>query len=229
MKILILTRDFHCKVVLELSKNSTLKVDVSDNYQNISSKYDIVFAHNYDRIIPEEYFEIPKLGIFVIHSTDLPKGRGWAPIYYSIVNKEKIYTISLLKISKNIDEGNIFMKLKIEKPLIITNNNLREIDEDGTILLINKFIDLYKKGYITKTTKGLKQNNQEATYNKKRTPEDNLIDSNLMLKDAIFLILATNEEYPAFIEIDNEKIFLNALINKFYLLKELNYYVETFI
>ena len=229
MKILILTNDFNCKVVNDLKKNKLLDISVSYDYKDISCEFNIVFAHNYDKIIPEKYFSIPILGIFVLHSTDLPKGRGWAPIYYSISNQELIYTITLLKISRKIDEGNIFIKLHIDKPTLITNENLRDIDEDGILLVINKFIQLYKDGYIIKETEGLKQYNKKATYNEKRTPQDNFIDSQETLEKSIFKILATNLNYPSFIELNGEKIYISAKSDKYYVLEELKYSLEVMI
>jgi len=229
MKILILTNDYNCKVVKELKKDTSLNIDVNYEYEYISNKYDVVFAHNYDKIIPKSYFSIPLLGIFVLHSTDLPKGRGWAPIYYSIARNESIYTISLLKISEKVDKGNIFIKLKIDKPKIITNINLREIDEDGVIFIINKFITMCKDKAITKNTKGLIQDSTRATYNDRRTPEDNILNSKDTLEDSIYKILATNSTYPSFIELNGEKIYLGAKLDKHYTLNKLEYKLEVLI
>jgi len=229
MKILILTNNFDCKVVDKLKKDKLLNVSFSYDYEDICHNYDIVFAHNYDKIIPEKYFSIPTLGIFILHSTDLPKGRGWAPIYYSIANGDNQYTISLLKITKKVDEGNIFIKLKIDKPLIITNENLREIDEDGVLLVINKFVQLCQDGYIATNTEGLKQDNAKATYNKKRTPKDNIINSEETLEKAMYKILATNSDYPSFIELNSEKIYLSATTDIYYQLNNLKFDMEIFV
>lgn len=229
MNILILTNNFNCIVIQELRKNIFIDVEASYTLSDIKKRYDVVFAHNYDKIIPEEYFSIPKLGIFILHSSDLPKGRGWAPIYHTIANKDDLYTISLLKASKEVDEGNIFFKLKINKPILIMNRNLREIDEDGVILLINKYIDLYRAGYITDKTEGKKQNSENATYNKRRTPEDNLLDKKESIDKSIYKILASNSDYPAFIEIYGERLYFNITTEKYYSLDKLKYNIQIMI
>ena len=229
MKIMILTNDFTSKLISTLKENHLLEIVLSNDFKYISEDIDVVFAHNYDRIIPEGKFNIPKIGVFVLHSTDLPKGRGWAPIYYSIANKEDLYVISLLKISKKIDEGNIFLKLIIKKPLLITNNNLREIDEDGSFIIINKFVEMYLSGKIANKTIGLSQDHSLATNNKKRKPQDNFLNSNEKICDAIYKILATNENYPAFVELNGLKIYLSAKVEKYYSLNELEYRLEEYI
>jgi methionyl-tRNA formyltransferase len=229
MKIMILTNDFNSKLIKELKKNSSLEIVVSYDFEDISKDVKIVFAHNYDKKIPENYFNVPEIGIFVIHSSDLPKGRGWAPIYYSIANKEELYVISLLKISKKIDEGNIFLKLKIKKPLLIANINLREIDEDGSLLVVNKFIELLLLGKINNNTLGLSQDNSLVTYNKKRSPQDNFINLTENICEVVYKILATNENHPAFIELNGQKIYLSANAEKTYLLNELEYIIEEYL
>ena len=113
--------------------------------------------------------------------------------------------------------------------MIITNENLREIDEDGILLVINKFIQLYKDGYITNKTEGLKQDNTKATYNEKRIPSDNMLDSKEILEKSIYKILATNSNYPSFIELDGEKIYLSAKNDKYYFLKELEYSIRVVV
>lgn len=229
MNILILTNNFECKLIYDLKKNDELIISVTSDYNSVSEEHELVIAHNYDKIIPLEIFDRPKIGIFILHSSDLPKGRGWAPIYNSIVNQDETYTISLIKISEKIDEGNIFIKLKIKKPKIITNDNLRNIDEEGSIGVLVHFIDLIKNGKLSNSSIGLPQNHEEATYNKRRNPFDNQLDVNKNIKDIVYEILATNENYPAFIEIDGEKIFLNAKIEKYYFLADLEYKMEVFL
>ena len=88
MNILVLTDCFTSKFVEALRENQSIRLYTSYQFEDIENNIDIVFTYNYDKIIPVEYFSVPKIGIFVLHSSDLPKGRGWAPIYNSIINKE---------------------------------------------------------------------------------------------------------------------------------------------
>jgi methionyl-tRNA formyltransferase len=229
MNILVLTDSFASRFIENLRNNKAINLSTSYQFEDIKKSIDVVFTYNYDKIIPVEYFDIPKIGIFVLHSSDLPKGRGWAPIYNSIANKEEKYVISLIKISESPDCGNIFLKLNLNKPKLITNNNLRNVDEIASEVLVNHFIGLCLSGNVNRNTTGYKQDNTNATYYKKRTPEDNVVDKDKSISSAIYKILSTNENYPSFVEIDGVKVYLSAYIEKQYNLRDIDYSIETFI
>ena len=229
MNILVLTDCSSSRFIENLRNNKAINLHTSYQFEYIEKSIDVVFTYNYDKIIPVEYFDIPKIGIFVLHSSDLPKGRGWAPIYNSIANKEENYVISLIKVSEKPDYGNIFLKLRLDKPRLITNNNLRNVDEDGSEILANHFIDLCLSGKINCNTIGQGQDDSKATYCVKRTPEDNFIDKDESISDVIYKILSTNENYPSFVEVDEVKIYLSAKIKEEYNLQNLNHTIESFI
>lgn len=224
MKILWLTRDLYSNDALFLQKK--YKMTLSDDYKIINKEFDIVIVSNYDKVVPEEYFDYPKKGIVVIHSSDLPYGKGWAPIYNSIVNSEGEYVVSLIKIDKNVDSGNILLKIRINKPKYITNTNLRSIDEEAIIELTQRF--LRKINNIDKLV-GIEQNTHESTYYKKRAPEDNKLDLEDSLKNQLLNILATNSNYPSFVEIDGTIIEITAKIKKEYKLRDLSFNFEDYL
>ena len=141
MNILILTNTMNSSFIESLRNNKSLNLYTSNSFEDIDKSIDLVFAYNYQKIIPVDFFDLPKIGLFVLHSSDLPKGRGWAPIYNSIINKEDKFVISLIKASEKVDCGNIFLKLYCDKPRLISNNNLRSIDEAGLEIIVNKFIE----------------------------------------------------------------------------------------
>lgn len=229
MNILILTNTMNSSFIESLRNNKSLNLYTSNSFEDIDKSIDLVFAYNYQKIIPVDFFDLPKIGLFVLHSSDLPKGRGWAPIYNSIINKEDKFVISLIKASEKVDCGNIFLKLYCDKPRLISNNNLRSIDEAGLKIIVNKFIELCQDKKVTRHTYGLKQVEKKSTNFKKRTPKDNIIDKNKTISNSIHEILATNENYPAYVEIDGIKIYLSAQTERQYKLKELNHTFEIFI
>jgi len=225
MEIALLTGDKNCKSVVELSTLLDC-ISIYSSHIVIPNTTDVVFVLNYQHIIPKKYFNKFKFGMIIIHSSDLPKGRGWAPIYNSIHNGDTEYVLTALKIDEKVDRGDILMKLRINKPIYISNNNLREIDESGTVLLINELIRWLKK---TPFLCGKPQNEGEASYNKKRTLIDNKLDLTHSIGDVLLDVLATNQDYPAFIEMNGEKIFISAVSEKYYYLNDLKYSLENFL
>ena len=57
--------------------------------EEIDNSFDIVFGSGVYNIIPEEIINKPKYGIFIIHESPLPEGRGHAPIQWTIENKRQ--------------------------------------------------------------------------------------------------------------------------------------------
>jgi len=60
------------------------------HFREIQSKYSLVISLGYDRMIPQDYLHKTKFGIIVFHSSDLPRGRGWAPLFYTIINNNTL-------------------------------------------------------------------------------------------------------------------------------------------
>lgn len=76
------------------------------------------------RILPKEILEIPRLGIFNLHASLLPKYRGAAPINWAIIKGEKETGVTTFFIKEKIDSGNIILQRKVD----IDNN-----DDAGTL------------------------------------------------------------------------------------------------
>ena len=52
--------------------------------------------------------------VLVLHASDLPKGRGWSPHIWEILNRSDHITLSLIEAAEQIDEGDIWKKLKFQ-------------------------------------------------------------------------------------------------------------------
>lgn len=226
MKILWLTRDLNSSDVEVLKKKHD--IFITNDYKDVTDEFDLVIVSNYDKIVPKAYFDISRFGMIVIHSSDLPKGRGWAPIYNSIHLNEKEYVVSAIKIDEKVDKGNILLKVRMLKPPYINNNNLRKIDEEITIVLVEKLLSLLKDRKTVELL-GKKQEEQYASYYPKREKDANRLDESKSLKEQIYDILATNENYASYIELEGEKIEILAFNTTKYSLKDMTYSFEVYI
>jgi methionyl-tRNA formyltransferase len=59
------------------------------------------------RILPRELFSIPRFGSLNIHPSLLPKGRGPAPIQWTLLNGETETGISIIQLTEEIDGGGL--------------------------------------------------------------------------------------------------------------------------
>lgn len=71
-------------------------------------KPDFIFVTHWSYIIPEEIFN--KYECIVFHMTDLPYGRGGSPLQNLIVRGKTQTKISALRVIKEIDAGDIYLK-----------------------------------------------------------------------------------------------------------------------
>lgn len=65
------------------------------------------------RILPPEVFGLPPLGTVNVHASILPKYRGPAPIQRAIENGETETGITIFKINRGVDTGNVIVQRKI--------------------------------------------------------------------------------------------------------------------
>ena len=84
---------------LEAIFPSQLKIRHIEKPSEISQDDDLTFCLSYYRLIKPPYFNWPKHGTFVAHASDLPKGRGWAPVNWALIHgEERVVVLSLIHI-----------------------------------------------------------------------------------------------------------------------------------
>ena len=184
-------------------KNNTVKI-ICD-HKSIS-KADISFVLSYYKIIPTRFLIKSKMNL-VIHESDLPLGRGFAPLTWQILNGRNKIIFSLLNInssSKIPDSGNILLKSKIKLRGDELIDEIRNLTVNLYKKMINKFFG-FKIDF-----KGKKQNGQ-ATYFKRRRLKDSKIKVNQNIKKIFNLLrVVDNTKYPAFFSYKNNKYFLRV-------------------
>lgn len=168
-------------------------------HEDIDDSFEIIFILSYHIIIKKEYLKKHKHNI-VIHESALPKGKGWSPMFWQILEDENNVPFTMFEASAGVDNGNIYMK----KTLILSgyelNEELREKQANFTSKMCLEFLDNYDKYKVSK-----KQIGEESFY-VKRTSQDSKLDVTKSIQEQFNLLrIVNNKEYPAFFEIDNHK------------------------
>ncbi len=155
------------KINIIYTKNKKELKNIKYKINNI----DLGIIISYSIIIPYSIIKIIKFGFINIHASLLPKWKGPAPIYWSLLSNDKKTGITIIKINKNIDKGNIIYQKKI---LIEKKDNYitltKKIQKIGCNI-INKII---KKIYKNKILY-IKQNKKNESYAKKISKKMGLI------------------------------------------------------
>jgi methionyl-tRNA formyltransferase len=171
-----------------------------NNIKKILKKMDLAIICGFPYIFPKDLLKLPKYGMINCHAGKLPKYRGGSPLNWQIINREKYIGLSVIKMSRGIDEGKIINEIKF----LNKNYNILEAHKITNSLfpkLVLKSISDLIKNKKLKT-----QNNKNAKYWKQRTKNDSLflpkITSPLKV---LAMIKALNKPYPSPYFIDGKK------------------------
>jgi methionyl-tRNA formyltransferase len=145
---------------------------------------------------------------FVIHESELPKGKGFSPLSWQILEGKNEIPIQLLEAVDIVDSGSIYLEDKI---ILVGNELLSEIKHLQGILtkkMVLEFINRYPN------IEGKKQSG-ESSYYRRRTPKDSALDLNKTLLEQFNLLrIVDNEKYPAFFEQDRYKYIIKIYKEK---------------
>ena len=175
------------------------------NIETINPKY--IFFPHWSWIIPENIYKNYECILF--HMTDLPYGRGGSPLQNLIINKVYNTKISALKVTKGLDEGDIYLKEDFD----ISKGSANEIYINASKLIFKKLIP----NILRQNPTPVRQEGDVVNF-KRRTPEQSNIK---MLNDVSianlydFIRMLDAPSYPkAYLELDNFKMELFEVIIK---------------
>ena len=192
-------RSWAINVINEINKNSRINIvhvfNSKNEYdlkiQTIEVKVDVILFLGWSWFVEKEITD--KFLCLGIHPSDLPNYRGGSPIQHQIINGLKKTKVSLFTISEKLDEGDIWLKEKLD----LNGNNIDEIFkniETSSVILLNKFFNLFPN--ITPTQQDLKL----GSYFKRRAPNQSEITlddfKNKSLEDIYNTIRCLTDPYP---------------------------------
>lgn len=149
-------------------KNKKELLEVLENFS--PPDFFVVFA--YGMILPEEALKIPKHAAINIHTSLLPKYRGASPIQTALLNGDKETGISIIKMDKEMDHGDIYLLRRIQ---ISDFDNYESLSKKlGEISAIT--MPLALQDILSQTLPPIKQNHAKAKYCKKIEKKDGEID-----------------------------------------------------
>ncbi len=167
------------------------------------SKGDVLFLVSCGEIVTSKD-RAPYEHTFVLHASDLPKGRGWNPHIWAVVNGETEVTVSILEAEDRVDTGAIWGQLVVPIPKHFLWDEINKAVFDAEFALM----DLVVTGIDTIEPR-LQATDIEPTYHRLRTPLDGRLDPKKSIADQFDLMRVSDpERYPAFIEMDGYKFTL---------------------
>lgn len=172
-------------------------VEVINNCSQI--KYgDLLFLLACEKILPTSYMKMNKHNL-VVHESELPRGKGWSPVTWQVLEGKNRIPVTLFEADNKIDSGNIYLQNFINLDGSELNGEIKHKQWLCTIELILEFIKKYPD------IKSRVQYGEESFY-PKRDSKDSELNINQTIKEQFDLLrVVDNERYPAYFIIGNRK------------------------
>lgn len=160
-----------------------------------NTEWDVFAVAAYAKLIPKNILDIPRRGALNVHPSLLPKFRGPSPALSAILADERVTGVTIMQMSEKMDAGPIVAQARVE--LLPA----QEGEEDpwppkGSLFedflateggnLLAETMPLWIQGEITPEP----QDETKATFTKKFTGEDSLIDINGEAREQLLKIRA---------------------------------------
>lgn len=172
---------------------------------------DWLYIIGWSQIASKELLSAAKKGAIGAHPTLLPEGRGRAAIPWAIIKGLDKTGVSFFSMDEGVDTGLILGQevIPIEKDETATTL-YDKVNVAHTALIKNLHPKLERD-----EVKGVKQDENKATYWEGRRPEDGELNYSMNVEEVDRLVRATTKPYPgAFIKDGKKKIIIWSGIPK---------------
>ena len=178
-------KKFFLKKKININKKIYLISNQNRNEKKIiqivkKNKIEIIISVHHPWILSEKLLKLVNYRAYNLHNADLPSYKGWNGISHTIINSEKKHFTNIHQMTKNVDEGNVILKKKINikrhenaKILYIKSLNTASINFQNFLINLkknniiftssNKKAKFYGKNKLN-LMKNLKVNISEKNY-----------------------------------------------------------------
>jgi methionyl-tRNA formyltransferase len=140
----------------------------------------------------------------VLHASDLPKGRGWSPHIWALVQGAEAFTLSMLAAEDKVDSGRIWRKALISIPKHALWDEINHLLFTAEV----DMIDYAVQNYALVRPQAQMETDQ-ATYYPKRTPQDSQLDPHKSIAEQFDLIRVCDpHRFPAYFEYLGQRYIL---------------------
>ena len=154
---------------------------------------DLLFLISCSEVAPASVRDLYR-ACLVVHASDLPGGRGWSPLIWQILAGRNDIPVTLLEAADPVDSGAIWHQVWLR----FEGHEL--VDEIHAALFTAELSLMdYAIDHLAEIAPRAQQG--EATYYRRRTPEDSRLDPLRPLAEQFNLLrVADPERYPAFFD-----------------------------
>lgn len=149
-----------------------LKLNSDFTNQLKTKNYQLFLVAAYGQILPKSILNVPEYGVLNVHPSLLPKFRGPTPVESAILAGEKETGVSIMLLDEEVDHGPLLRTASYKLPATITAPELEKTLARLGGELLSEIIPAWLAGKI----KAEEQDHAKATFTKKITKENGLLD-----------------------------------------------------
>lgn len=178
------------------------KIEDSENVEIIQKlEPDYIFVVGLSQLVKRDILDAASKGVVGFHPTPLPKFRGRAAMVWQVLLGVHETKCTMFLLDEGMDSGDIL----IQEPYYIEDTDYAEDIEKKLCVAIECMTEKLLLQILEGCIQPRKQNEEEATYLLKRTPEDGRIDWKEPVEKIQRLIRAVSRPYPgAFSDYDGK-------------------------
>ncbi len=150
---------------------------------------DLILVMAYGHLLPKPVLELPKLGIYNIHTSLLPALRGASPIETAVASGYEESGVSLLRLVMKMDAGPVCDRETLSISDIETGGGFREKLAEASPRVLERNLSSMLDGSILST----EQNEEEVSYCRLLVKQDGQLDFS---KSAEYLAHRINGLFP---------------------------------
>ncbi|MDO6407096.1 bifunctional UDP-4-amino-4-deoxy-L-arabinose formyltransferase/UDP-glucuronic acid oxidase ArnA [Pantoea phytobeneficialis] len=153
---------------------------------------EIIFSFYYRNLLSDAILNCARRGAYNLHGSLLPKYRGRAPLNWVLVNGETETGVTLHRMVKRADAGDIVAQTRVA---IDAQDNVLTLHRklvQSAAQLLEDVLPAMKRGEI----RAVPQNDNDATVVGRRTPEDGRIDWSRPATEINNLVRAVTDPWP---------------------------------
>jgi methionyl-tRNA formyltransferase len=155
------------------------------------------------RILPRELFALPPLGSLNVHPSLLPRGRGPAPIRWTLIRGETETGVTIIQLTEKVDAGAMLKQVRVKVNPNDDFGSLHDrLAELGARMLVEA-LDEFERG---RPPQPITQKEAETTKAPKLFAADRILDWNQPAQDVINRIRALSPSPGAFAVAENFRI-----------------------
>ena len=154
---------------------------------------ELTLLAGYSPIVRQSFISLAPKGCLNLHGGKLPEYRGSSPMNWALINGEKEFTLSIIRVSAGVDTGDLLYERTFPIGIDDTIADLQKAADEVFPEMVLEVIAQIQKGAV----RARKQEESRAAYYPLRFPDDGLILWDLFTAEQIHnRIRALTDPYP---------------------------------